>query len=120
MSVGDLDRATRTLRFRAKYRRTIAVAISFWGLTMALVGTGMLRSEVSSIGELPSTFPGDPSASILLAIIAMVAVVSIIVGIVAVFFGVYRFFVPEPRTTALLALFEREPKPERSQKPNEP
>ncbi len=119
MKANDLDRATRTLRFKAKYRRTIAVAISLWGVFMAFVGAGMLRSASNLIKELLGTFPEDPSASLLLAVIAMVAVASIVVGIVAVYFGVVRFFVPDPKTTVLLALVDRENQTQRNDKPDE-
>lgn len=120
MKSNDLVRATSTLRFKAKYRRTIAVAITFWGLVTTFVGTGMLRSVSNTIEEPSSALPYDASESLLFAIVAMVAVASIVVGAVAVFFGIRRFFVPDPKTTVLLSLVDRENEAQRTDKPDEP
>ena len=107
MNSSKLNRAIRTLRFKADYRRALASATMAWGIIMALVGAGMLRSVSSSIEEIARASSDDPSAVLLLALISMIALTAIIVGIVAVTSGTLRLFTPDPKITVLLELLDR-------------
>jgi len=90
-----------------------------WGIIMAFVGAGMLRSVSNAIEEIARASSDDPPAVLLMALISMIALTAIIVGIVAVIFGTLRFFMPDPKITVLLELLDRNTQNQGHDKPDE-
>lgn len=103
----DLEKAIRTLRFRDRHRRFLAVCIIAWGISMAALGWWTIRIAGQSIEELAGALPDESLAAIPIAVAFVVGLSCLAIGGVAMIFGTVRIFIPDPKTTVLLDLVDR-------------
>jgi len=77
---------------------------------MVALGLSMQRSSGIRIGEIVGAFPDDPGFALPLVAFETThqttGQISILVGTVAIGFGIVRIVVPDPKTTVLLALVD--------------
>ena len=111
MAVTHLDRAIRTLRYQQTHRRAVAITLIVCGLFLIVSGWFAQYTISQSVGQALEDFYDTPIVAIgvVSAVNSTFTMGRLLVfgGIFLVVFGVIRFFIPDPRTTVLMALLEQ-------------
>jgi len=111
MKMTQLDRAIRSLEYQHARRRTLAITFIVSGLLMVASGWWAQHVASESISGALEAFYDTPIVAI--GVVSAVNT-SFTIGRLFVFggfllsvFGVIRLFIPDPKTTVLLALLEQ-------------